>query len=162
MTMKEQKVRAEKQKRKRLNHFTCTLPARSVNEGFTRGLIAAFCAGLDPTVEELCDMKTAVSEAVTNSIVHAYGKEYEENKKKILIKAEYYDYGLLCVTVRDYGRGIADIDTAMQPMYSGADSEERSGMGFSIMQCFTDKVIVRSKTGQGTSVTLKKYIGKDE
>ena len=78
-------------KRKRLNFFTCQLPARSVNEGFARGIISAFCAQLDPTVEELCDMKTAISEAVTNCIVHAYAGESDESKKKILIKAEYFD-----------------------------------------------------------------------
>ena len=107
-------------------------------------------------------MKTAISEAVTNCIVHAYATEPDERKKKILLKAEYFDDGLLSVTVRDYGCGIDDVALAMQPMYSGANSEERSGMGFSIMQCFTDKVSVRSKKGGGTTVTLKKYIGKDE
>ena len=135
-----------------MNFFTCTLPAKSVNEGLTRGIIASFCAQLDPTVEELCDMKTAISEAVTNCIVHAYAGETDERKKKILLKAEYFDDGC----------GIDDVDLAMQPMYSGANSEERSGMGFSIMQCFTDKLKVRSQKGRGTTVTLKKYIGKDE
>lgn len=149
-------------RRKRMNFFTCTLPAKSVNEGLTRGIIASFCAQLDPTVEELCDMKTAISEAVTNCIVHAYAGETDERKKKILLKAEYFDDGLLSVTVRDYGCGIDDVDLAMQPMYSGANSEERSGMGFSIMQCFTDKLKVRSQKGRGTTVILKKYIGKDE
>lgn len=145
-----------------MNYFTCSLPAKSVNEGFARGVVSAFCAQLDPTVEELCDMKTAISEAVTNCIVHAYAAETDESKKKILVKAEYFDDGLLCVTVRDYGCGIEDIETAMQPMYSGAGSEERSGMGFSIMQCFTDRINVRSGKGRGTTVTLKKYIGKNE
>lgn len=149
-------------KRKRLNYFTCNIPAKSVNEGFARGIISAFCAQLDPTVEELCDMKTAISEAVTNCIVHAYAGENDEKKKKILLKAEYFDDGLLSVSVKDYGCGIEDIEKAMQPMYSGSGSEERSGMGFSIMQCFTDKIKVSSKKGRGTCVTLKKYIGKNE
>lgn len=149
-------------KRKRLNSFTCHLPAKSVNEGLARGIVAAFCAQLDPTVEELCDMKTAISEAVTNCIVHAYIGETDESKKKILLKGEYYDDGLLCVTVKDYGCGIEDIETAMQPMYSGSGSEERSGMGFSIMQCFTDKISVRSGRQKGTTVVLKKYIGRNE
>ncbi len=149
-------------KRKRLNYFTCNLPAKSVNEGFARGIISAFCAQLDPTVEELCDMKTAISEAVTNCIVHAYAGENDEKKKKILLKAEYFDDGLLSVSIKDYGCGIEDIEKAMQPMYSGSGSEERSGMGFSIMQCFTDKIKVSSKKGRGTCVTLKKYIGKNE
>ncbi|PWM67967.1 MAG: anti-sigma F factor [Clostridiales bacterium] len=149
-------------KRKRLNYFTCNIPAKSVNEGFARGIISAFCAQLDPTVEELCDMKTAISEAVTNCIVHAYAGENDEKKKKILLKAEYFDDGLLSVSIKDYGCGIEDIEKAMQPMYSGSGSEERSGMGFSIMQCFTDKIKVSSKKGRGTCVTLKKYIGKNE
>ena len=149
-------------KRKRLNYFTCNIPAKSVNEGFARGIISAFCAQLDPTVEELCDMKTAISEAVTNCIVHAYAGENDEKKRKILLKAEYFDDGLLSVSIKDYGCGIEDIEKAMQPMYSGSGSEERSGMGFSIMQCFTDKIKVSSKKGRGTCVTLKKYIGKNE
>ena len=149
-------------KRKRLNYFTCNIPAKSVNEGFARGIISAFCAQLDPTVEELCDMKTAISEAVTNCIVHAYAGENDEKKKKILLKAEYFDDGLLSVSIKDYGCGIEDIEKAMQPMYSGSGNEERSGMGFSIMQCFTDKIKVSSKKGRGTCVTLKKYIGKNE
>ena len=149
-------------KRKRLNYFTCNIPAKSVNEGFARGIISAFCAQLDPTVEELCDMKTAISEAVTNCIVHAYAGENDEKKKKILLKAEYFDDGLLSVSIKDYGCGIEDIEKAMQPMYSGSGSEEPSGMGFSIMHCFTDKIKVSSKKGRGTCVTLKKYIGKNE
>ena len=138
------------------------IPARSENEPFARDVVAAFSLRLNPTLDELSDVKTAVSEAVTNCIVHAYATEPDERKKKILLKAEYFDDGLLSVTVRDYGCGIDDVALAMQPMYSGANSEERSGMGFSIMQCFTDKVSVRSKKGGGTTVTLKKYIGKDE
>lgn len=149
-------------KRKRINYFTCTLPAKSLNEGLARGIIASFCAQLDPTVEELCDMKTAISEAVTNCIVHAYAAESDERKKRILLKAEYFEDGLLCVSIRDYGCGIEDVEKAMQPMYSGSGSEERSGMGFSIMQCFTDKVSVRSKKGGGTTVTLRKTIGSGQ
>lgn len=154
--------RRNKQKRKKINSFTCTMPAKSVNEGFARGIVSAFCAQLDPTLEELCDMKTAISEAVTNCIVHAYTNEADERKKKIVIKAEYYDDGLLCVSIKDNGCGIDNIAKAMQPMYSGAASEERSGMGFSIMECFTDKISVRSKKEAGTTVVLKKYIGVNE
>ena len=152
---------AVKNKRKRINGFTCTLPAKSVNEGFARGIISSFCAQLDPTVEELCDVKTAVSEAVTNCIVHAYRDDEDEKNKKIMLKAEYFDDGLLCVTVKDNGCGIDDLEKAMQPMYSGSESEERSGMGFSIMQCFTDKLNVKSKKDGGTIVILKKYIGRN-
>lgn len=156
MTMKE------KNKRKKINGFTCTLPAKSVNEGFARSVVSAFCAQLDPTLEELCDIKTAVSEAVTNCIVHAYRDADEEKNKKILLKAEYFDDGLLSVTVKDNGCGIEDIEKAMQPMYSGSGSEERSGMGFSIMQCFTDKIKVTSKKNCGTTVVMKKYISSHE
>ena len=120
------------------------MPAKSVNEGLARGIVSAFCAQLDPTLEELCDIKTAVSEAVTNCIVHAYKDMDDDRNKKILLKAEYYDDGLLCVTIKDNGCGIDDIEKAMQPMYSGSGSDERSGMGFSIMQCFTDKMKVKS------------------
>ena len=149
-------------KRKRINGCTCTFPAKSVNEGFARGMISSFCAQLDPTVEELCDVKTAVSEAVTNCIVHAYKDEENEKSKKIMLKAEYFDDGLFCVTVKDSGCGIEDVEKAMQPMYSGSGSEERSGMGFSIMQCFTDKISVKSRKNGGTTVVLKKYIGRNE
>ena len=150
-----------KNKRRKLNGFTCTIPAKSVNESFARGIVSAFCAQLDPTVEELCDVKTAVSEAVTNCIVHAYRDVEDERVKKILLKAECFDDGLLCITVKDGGCGIDNIEKAMQPMYSGSGSEERSGMGFSIMQCFTDKLVVKSSKN-GTTVVLKKYIGNDE
>ena len=150
-----------KNKRKKVNGFTCTLPAKSVNEGLARGMISAFCSQADPTGEELCDVKTAVSEAVTNCIVHAYRDVEDERIKKIFLKAEYYDDGLLCITVKDSGCGIDNIEKAMQPMYSGSGSEERSGMGFSIMQCFTDKLRVKSNKN-GTTIILKKYKGQDE
>ena len=145
-------------KRKRINYFTCTLPAKSLNEGLARGIISSFCAQLDPTVEELCDMKTAISEAVTNCIVHAYVGETEERTKRILLKAEYFDDGLLCVSVRDYGCGIDNVERAMQPMYSGAASEERSGMGFTVMESFMDGVEVKSEVGRGTTVRLLKQL----
>lgn len=153
---------AVKNKRKKVNEFTCSFPAKSVNENFARGISSSFCAQLDPTVEELCDIKTAVSEAVTNCIVHAYREKETEKPGKIRLKAEYYDDGLLTVSVKDYGCGIEDVEKAMQPMYSGSGSEERSGMGFSIMQCFTDSVKVRSSKNGGTTVVMKKYIGRNE
>ena len=144
------------------NEMRFILPSKSVNEGIARATVAAFCAQLDPTLEELCDIKTAVSEAVTNCIVHAYRDADEEKNKKILLKAEYFDDGLLSVTVKDNGCGIEDIEKAMQPMYSGSGSEERSGMGFSIMQCFTDKIKVTSRKNCGTTVVMKKYISSHE
>ena len=144
------------------NTMTATLPARSVNEGVARGLVAAFCASFDPTLEELCDIKTAVSEAVTNCIVHAYRGETDEKKKVIILKAAVDEKDVLTVTVRDRGCGIPDIARAMTPMYTGTVGEERSGMGFSIMQCFCDRVTVRCGKNGGTTVVLRKYIGNDK
>lgn len=145
-----------------INSFKITLFAKSANEGFSRSLVSAFITQLDPTLEELCDIKTAVSEAVTNCIVHAYGRNYKESQKKIIISASLYDDGLVTIKIKDFGCGIADIEKVLVPMYSGSSSDERSGMGFSIMECFTDKLIVKSTPGKGTTVTLKKYIGKHE
>ena len=135
------------------------MPARSVNEGTARGITAAFLAPFDPTLEELCDIRTAVSEAVTNCVVHAYRGETDESKKTVTISMKMDDAGLLTVSIKDGGCGISDIERAMQPMYTGTVGEERSGMGFSIMQCFCDGVTVRSGKRGGTTVILKKYIG---
>ncbi len=150
----------KKNKRTKLNFFKATIPAKSVNEGFSRIVSSAFLSQLDPTLEEICDIKTAVSEAVTNCTVHAYINESDESKKLIFMSGEYYSDGLCVIKVKDKGCGIENIEQAMQPLYSGAGSEERSGMGFSIMESFTDKLSVSSKLGKGTSVTMKKYIGK--
>lgn len=135
------------------------MPARSVNEGTARGITAAFLAPFDPTLEELCDIRTAVSEAVTNCVVHAYRGETDESKKTVTISMTMDDAGLFTVSIKDSGCGIPDIERAMQPMYTGTVGEERSGMGFSIMQCFCDGVTVRSGKRGGTTVILKKYIG---
>lgn len=143
-----------------LNNIKTSFPAKSCNEAFSRSLISAFVSQLDPTLEELCDIKTAVSEAVTNCIVHAYNDSYSEKERIILLNAQCSKDGLITVRIRDKGCGIRDIDKAREPMYSGAGSEERSGMGFSIMESFTDKLSVTSTIGKGTTVTLKKYIGK--
>lgn len=143
------------------NHFKITIPAKSINESFSRSLVSAFISSLDPTLEELSDMKTAVSEAVTNCIVHAYTGEYDNKKRLIYISGSLSRDGLVTIKIKDKGCGIADIDKALTPMYSGSGSEERSGMGFSIMQVFSDKFKVKSKVGRGTTVTLCKYIGKE-
>ena len=148
-------------KNKITNQFKITLPAISDNESFCRSLISAFCCRLDPTIEELCDIKTAVSEAVTNCIVHAYRNEKNEDKKKITINAKYTKDNLITIKIKDNGCGIEDITKAMQPMYTGLPDEERSGMGFSIMECFCDNIKVTSKQGKGTCVTLQKYINKN-
>lgn len=135
-----------------------SLPAKSANEQFARSVISAFLTQLDPTIEELCDVKTAVSEAVTNCIVHAYDESTIESKKLIYLSASISKDNRLCIKIKDKGKGIEDIQKALEPMYSGSKSDERSGMGFSIMQLFTDKLSVKSKIGKGTIVTLYKYI----
>ncbi|MBE6774538.1 MAG: anti-sigma F factor [Ruminococcaceae bacterium] len=142
------------------NYLKITIPAKSMNEALSRSVISAFISQLDPTIEELCDLKTAVSEAVTNCIVHAYRDEADEGKKLIYITADITKGGAVTIRIRDKGCGISDIEKALTPMYSGSSSEERSGMGFSIMQVFSDKLTVRSKPGKGTTVSISKHIGK--
>ena len=128
--------------------------SRSVNEGFARSAIAAFAAQLDPTIDELCDIKTAVSEAVTNCVVHAY----PDRLGKVYISAAIYPDRRLVMKIRDVGCGISDIDKAMEPLFTTGDGDERSGLGFSVMQSLTDKVKVRSKKGGPTTVTLEKKL----
>ncbi|MFB0921733.1 MAG: anti-sigma F factor [Oscillospiraceae bacterium] len=128
-------------------------PSRSVNESFARAAVAAFAARLDPTLEELADIKTAVSEAVTNCIVHAYPGVLGT----IWLRARIIDEGTLEITVRDSGVGISDIKKAREPMFT-TGGDDRSGMGFTIMESFMDKVKVRSEEGKGTSVTMTRRI----
>ncbi|MBQ5825547.1 MAG: anti-sigma F factor [Clostridia bacterium] len=138
---------------KPLNKFTMTMDSRSANEGFARLVASGFLAQLDPTVEELCDLKTAVSEAVTNCIVHAY----PDGVGNIYISAAVYDSGLFRIRIRDKGCGIEDVRQAMEPLYSSLGGE-RAGLGFAVMESFCDKISVRSTLGKGTSVTLDKHI----
>lgn len=127
--------------------------SRSVNEGFARGALAAFLAQADPTVPELADVKTAVSEAVTNCIVHAYaGGEGE-----IEVECAACD-GALHIRISDSGRGIEDVARALEPFFTTLEGDERSGMGFTIMQTFMSEFSVRSAPGEGTVVTMKKQI----
>ena len=135
------------------NYITFEFLSRSANEGFARGAVACFAAQLDPTLEELGDIKTAVSEAVTNAIVHAY----PDTLGKIVVKAKILEGNVLEVTVRDWGKGIADVEQARKPLYT-TGGEERSGMGFTIMESFMDRLTVRSKPGKGTSVTMRRTI----
>ena len=135
------------------NYIKLEFPSKSVNEGYARSAVAAFAAQLDPTMEELGDIRTAVSEAVTNAIVHAY----PDSIGTIWLKARIVDDDLLEITVRDKGRGIPDVDQAMQPLFT-TGGEERSGMGFTIMESFMDKVAVRSAVGKGTKVTMRRRI----
>ena len=142
-----------------INSFKIQFVAKSSNEAFSRSVISAFASQLDPTIEELCDIKTAVSEAVTNCIVHAYGTERAETKRTVTLQGFYDENNLLTVKIKDRGCGIDDVKRAMEPLYT-TGNDERSGMGFSIMESFTDKLIVKSTEGKGTTVILKKYIGK--
>ncbi|HPS76238.1 MAG TPA: anti-sigma F factor [Oscillospiraceae bacterium] len=138
---------------KKENYIKLEFPSRSANEGFARASAAAFAAQLDPTLEELGDIKTAVSEAVTNCIVHAY----PDSIGKIAMRLRILEGGRLEIVIRDWGRGIDDVARAMEPMFTtgGAD---RSGMGFTIMESFMDKLKVRSAPGRGTTVTLVRAV----
>lgn len=140
-------------KTKASNEITLKFPSRSCNEGFARTAIACFAAQLDPTLNELEDIKTSISEAVTNAIVHAY----PESIGYITVRARIYQETLLEMTVKDSGKGIADVDKARQPMFT-TGGEDRSGMGFTIMESFMDKLTVRSVPGRGTTVTMKKKL----
>ncbi|MBR2491080.1 MAG: anti-sigma F factor [Ruminiclostridium sp.] len=133
------------------NQVSLVFPSRSANEAFARSAAAAFAAQLDPTLDELGDVKTAVSEAVTNAIVHAY----PDIIGKVELKLRIYPGNELELIIRDWGVGIPDIDQARTPLYT-TGSEERSGMGFTIMESFMDSVKVKSVAGKGTTVTLRK------
>ncbi len=133
--------------------MNCEFESRSVNEGFARAVTAAFLARLDPTLEELGDLKTAVSEAVTNCIVHAY----PQGIGRILLRIRILPDNWAEITVRDWGVGIPDVKEAMEPLYT-TGGEDRSGMGFTIMSSFTDKLRVRSRLGKGTTVVMKRRI----
>ena len=137
------------------NHALVEFPARSANEAFARAAAACFAAQLDPTLEELNDIKTAVSEAVTNAIVHAY----PEQIGKVALKLRLREDRSVEIVVRDWGIGIADVAQARTPMFT-TGSEERSGMGFTIMESFMDQVKVRSAPGKGTSVTMRRKISR--
>lgn len=135
------------------NHITLQFPSRSVNEGFARVAVACFAAQLDPTLEEVGDIKTAVSEAVTNAIVHAYPDEIG----KIALKARILDGYILEIRIQDWGCGIEDVALAKEPLFT-TGGEERSGMGFTIMESFMDTMRVSSRPGRGTTVVLRKKI----
>lgn len=135
------------------NQMKLSFPSRSVNEGLARTAVAAFVAQLDPTVEELCDIKTALSEAVTNAVVHGYrntiGTVYIQAKRK---------GDRVILRIRDTGCGIADIPQAMEPLYTTSPNGESAGLGFAVMQQLCDKVRVRSVPGRGTTVVLERRI----
>ena len=134
------------------NKVSIELMSKSENEGFARVAVAAFVSQLDPTVEELTDVKTSVSEAVTNSIIHGY-----ENKKEGIIKIEASITGNeITLIIEDYGKGIKDVKQAMEPLYTSKPELERSGMGFTVMETFMDNLEVFSEYGEGTKVIRKK------
>ena len=137
------------------NQVTLEFPSRSANESFARTAAACFAAQLDPTLEEVNDVKTAVSEAVTNAIVHAYPEKLGKVAMKLRIKQDH----ILEIVVKDWGVGIADVDQARTPLYT-TGSEERSGMGFTIMESFMDTLKVRSTPGKGTTVTMARKIAR--
>lgn len=135
------------------NYVTLEFLSRSSNEGFARVAAAGFVAQLDPTLDELGDIKTAVSEAVTNAIVHGY----PDQLGKIVMKLKLLENNTLEITVRDWGKGIEDIQQARQPLFT-TGGEERSGMGFTIMESFMDRLTVKSTPGRGTTVTMRRRI----
>ena len=139
---------------KALNTVKITFPSRSVNEGFARSALSAFAAQAAPTLDELADVKTAVSEAVTNCIVHAYANTIGP----ITLTAALYEDGTLRVAVADKGCGIPDVSKAMEPLFTTGGAE-RAGLGFAVMESFMDSVKVRSAPGKGTRVTLSKRLG---
>ena len=137
------------------NRFSMTMLACSANESFARSCVAAFAAQLDPTLEEMSDIKTAVSEAVTNCIVHAY----KEGFGNIYITAEITDNSAIRIKIRDKGCGIENIEQAMTPLYSSLGGE-RAGLGFAVMESFMDSLKVNSKVGKGTTILMVKKIGR--
>ena len=140
---------------KPVNQTKITFPSRSANEGFARVAVAAFVSQLDPTLEEIADLKTAVSEAVTNCIVHAYKSQVGQ----IYITVDLFENGKVRVKIRDKGCGIENVKQAMEPLFT-TGGEERAGLGFAVMESFTDCLKVRSTPGKGTTITLEKVIKK--
>lgn len=139
---------------KLLNQTKIAFTSRSVNEGFARAALAAFLVQLDPTVPQLADLKTAVSEAVTNCIVHAYPGTIGP----VSMTVSLYEADIVRITVQDRGVGIEDVAKAMEPLFTTGDPEERAGLGFAVMQSFMDKVRVTSRPGHGTRVTMTKQL----
>lgn len=140
---------------KNTNEMELIFDSRSINEGFSRVAVAAFLTQLNPTLEEVGDVKTAVSEAVTNAIIHGYEKKIEP----IYIRCKIED-NTFYIEVEDHGKGMENVEQAMEPLFTTKPELERSGMGFSFMEAFMDELEVTSKVGQGTIVKMKKIIGK--
>ncbi|MCI5901290.1 MAG: anti-sigma F factor [Blautia sp.] len=135
------------------NEMKLIFDGRPVNEGLARVAVAAFCTQLNPTLEEVSDVKTAVSEAVTNSIIHGYEGEIHKIEMNCRLQEN-----VLLVEIRDHGKGIPDVEKAMEPMYTTKPEADRSGMGFTFMEAFMDELDVESAVGKGTVVRMKKII----
>jgi stage II sporulation protein AB (anti-sigma F factor) len=152
------------------NEMRLEFVAFSANEAFARTTVAAFISPLNPTLEEISDVKTAISEAVTNAVIHAYDEEFfvkfpesaseQDEKKKIYIHCEI-DHDVLHVEIWDKGKGIANIELAMEPLYTTKPEQDRSGMGFAFMEAFMDDLEVISEPGFGTTILMKKRIGRN-
>ena len=138
------------------NHMQVHFDAKSVNEGLARMVVTAFMTNMNPTLEQIADVKTAVSEAVTNAIIHGY----EDVTKQVELTCDQNGQQLV-VTVEDHGVGIEDLEQALQPFFTTKPELERSGMGFSFMEAFMDRIEVRSKKGEGTRVVMWKYIERE-
>lgn len=138
------------------NHMHLTFDAKSVNEAFARMTVMAFMTDMNPTLDELEDVKTAVSEAVTNAIIHGYNDETKQVEMSCMRQGQK-----LTVTVEDRGVGIPNVEEARQPFYTTKPEQERSGMGFAFMEAFMDGIEVESKVGEGTRVTMTKYIARE-
>ena len=139
---------------KAVNTIKIQFPSKSINEAFARSAISSFAAQMDPTLEEIADLKTAVSEAVTNCIVHAY----QDTIGTITITGSIYENNVLKIVIADKGIGIENIEKAMQPMFT-TGGPERAGLGFAVMESFTDKIKVFSRIGKGTRITMTKQMG---
>ena len=142
-----------------INTMLMQIPAKSENESFARAVVASFCVGLNPTIDEISDIKTAVSEAVTNCVVHAYQKRQSQDDM-ITIECKLFS-NMLEVIISDQGIGIPNIQQAMEPFYTTEPDNERSGMGFTVMQSFMDTISVNNRTGGGTVVTMQKVFTKE-
>ncbi len=138
------------------NHMKVYFDAKSINEGFARMVVMGFMTDMNPTLDELQDVKTAVSEAVTNAIIHGYNDEDKQVEMSCLREGQK-----LTITVEDHGVGIVNVEEARRPFFTTKPDMERSGMGFAFMETFMDEVQVTSKVGEGTCVTMTKYIARD-
>jgi len=141
-----------------INKMKTEFDARSVNEAFARSAVALFAAQADPGIGVIADIKTVVSEAVTNAIVHGYANISERGKCPVYIYCKLTESGKIIIKIKDKGKGIEDVKTAMQPLFTTDEGGERSGMGFTIMENFTDRIRVVSKPKKGTTVILEKRL----